>query len=203
MDDEKSQKVKKDIKKISTPETLKRNLINASLILTAYELMKYSLINRVKDFFEIDKEHIPESYSEHKNEIEQIRKKLPKKLRKIPLLVYAYWFKEHEALTDTDFNNIVEIRRYRNEVAHELIKFLVDSDFEVELKCLFQIRDIVEKADIWWIQELEIPINPDFDQVKIKDGDIRSGRMIILDHIISIACELKPGIEENKSGLVH
>ena len=77
MDDKKFQKAKKDIEKIGTPESLKRNLINASLILTAYELMKYSLIDKVKGFFEVDKEHMPESYSEHQNEIEKIQKKLP------------------------------------------------------------------------------------------------------------------------------
>jgi len=41
------------------------------------------------------------------------------------LLVYARWFKECEALTENDYNTIVKIWKYRNEVAHELIKFLV------------------------------------------------------------------------------
>jgi len=203
MDNEKFQKAKRDIKKNSIPETLKRNLINASLILTAYELMKYSLIDKVKGFFEFDKEHIPESYNEHKNEIEKIRKKLPKEFQKYPLLIYARWFKEHEALSEVDFNNLVRIWRYRNRIAHELIEFLVDSDFELEVKYLFEIRDIVEKADIWWVKEVEIPINPDFDQVEVKDSDIRSGRMIILDHLISVALDLPPVSEEEKSDLVH
>jgi len=203
MDNEKFQKAKRDIKKISTPETLKRNLINASLILTAYELMKYSLIYKVEGFFEVDKEHIQESCNEHKNEIEKIRKKLPKKLQGYPLLVYALWFKEHEALSEADFNNIVRIWGYRNKIAHELIEFLVDSDFEVDVKYLFEIRDIVEKADIWWVKEVEIAINPDFDQVEVKDSDIRSGRMIILDHLISVALELPPVSEEEKSYLAH
>lgn len=202
MNDEKRQKAKKDIKKISTPETLKRNLIIASLILTAYELMKYSLIERVKGFFEIDKSHISESQNEHKNEIEQIRAKLPRKLQKYSLLVYALWFKEHNALTEDDFINVKKIWKYRNEIAHELIKFLVDSDFEVDMKYLFQIRDVVGKADIWWIREVEIPINPDFNDVKVKDSDIRSG-MLILDHLISIALELETDIEEDRSDLVH
>jgi len=194
MNDEKSPKVKRDIKKISNPETLKRNLIIASLILTAYELMKYSLVDRVKGFFEIDKEHLTESY---RNEIEKIRKKLPKKLQGYPLLVYALWFKEHEALTEPDFDNIVKIWRYRNEIAHELIKFLIDSDFEIEVKYLLQIIDIIKKTDIWWLKEIEIPINPDFDHVEVKNNDIQSGSMSILGYLISFASELKSAIEED------
>lgn len=186
MDDEKYQKVIRDIKKITTQETLKRSLINASLILTAYELMKYSLIDGVKDFFKIDKE----SYNEHENEIEQIRKRLPKKDRTHLLLVYACWFKECKALTENDYNTIVKVWRYRNEVAHELIKFLADSDYEVDVKYLFQIRDILEKVDVWWMKEVEALISPDIDLDKIQDASIRSGGMIILDHIISIALEL-------------
>jgi len=203
MDSEKFQKAKRDINKISIPETLKRNLINASLILTAYELMKYSLIDKAKGFFEVDKEHMPESYNEHKNEIEKIRKKLPEEFQKYPLLVCAFWFKEHEALSEADFNNIVRIWRYRNKIAHELVEFLVDSDFEVDAKYLFVIRDIVEKADTWWIKEVEIPINPDFDQVEVKNSDIRSGRIMILDHLISVALELPPVSGEEKSDFIH
>jgi len=203
MKDKKFQKAKKDIENISTPESLKRNLINAALILTAYELMKYSLIDKVKGFFEIDKEHMPESYNEHKKEFEKIKTKLPKELQKYPLLIYANWFREHEALSEDDFNNVVKVWRYRNKIAHELIEFLVDSDFEVDVKILFEIRDVVEKADTWWIREVEIPINPDFDKVEVKDSDIRSGRMIILDHLISVALALPPGSEEEKSDLAH
>lgn len=200
MDDKKFHKAIRDIKKINTPETLKRNLINTSLILTAYELMKYSLIDQRKNFFEIEGKPPSKTY---RNEIEQFRKELPKEFRKYPLLVSARWFQKYDALDKTDFENIEKIWRYRNEVTHELIKFLVDSDFEVDVKYLLQIRDIVEKVDIWWIREFVIPCDPDFDQVEVKDAAIRSGRMDILDHLISIAFELNLGMEEDKSGLVH
>ncbi len=193
MNDEKYQKARKDFEKISTPETLRRNLINASLLLTAYELMKCSIVDHVRSFYEGE---------EFENEIEEIRKRLTKELRK-PLLIYALWFKDHKALSEGDFENIVKIWRYRNKIAHELIEFLVDSDFEVDMKYIFEIRDIVAKAEIWCVKEMEIPVNPDFDQVEVKDSDIRSGRMSIIDHLISVALEMPPGIENNKSNLVH
>ena len=63
------------------------------------------------------------------------------------------------------------------------------------MKNLFKIRDILEKVDVWWMKEVEALINPDIDLDKIQDASIRSGRMIILDYLISIALELEPGIE--------
>ena len=203
MDDEKKEKVKRNIKKISTPAILKRNLINASLLLTASELLKIALHDDVISFFEFDKKDIPESYDEHEKEIEQLRNKQPKKLRKYCHLVYARWFQEYEALTEKDYKNIVEIWRYRNKIAHELYNFLLDSELEVDIKKILQIRDLVEKVKVWWFKEVEVPINPSIDRDKIENAVIRPGKLIILDHLISTALELSPSEEDDRSGHVH
>lgn len=202
MNNRKIQKSKKDIEKITTPDVLKRNLVNASLILTAYELMKYSLIDQVKGFFTFGEEE-RQSSGDHKREMDEIRNKLPKEFQKHPLLVYALWFKEQKALNETDFNNVVRIWQYRNKLAHELIGFLVDSDFEVDLQYLYELRDIVGKIDVWWVKEIEIPINPDFDHKEVKDSEISSGRMAIIDHLISFAVELLPNAGPKEGDLVH
>ena len=73
----------------------------------------------------------------------------------------------------------------------------------MDVKYLYEIRDVVMKADVWWAKEVEIPINPDFDQVEVKDSEIRSGRMIIIDHLISVALELPPIAGPKESDLVH
>jgi hypothetical protein len=196
MDDSKHQKAKNDIEKITTPDTLKRNLINASLILTAFELMKTSIIDQVRDFFTSGED-------EHRREIDKIRKELPKEFHNHPLIVYAHWFREQEALNKADIDNVVRIWQYRNKLAHELIAFLVDSDFEVDVKYLYEIRDLVGKVDVWWLREVEIPVNPDFDQVEVKDSDIQSGRMIIINHLLSVALDLPPVAGPKDSNLVH
>jgi len=203
MDDEKNEKVKRNIKKISTPDILKRNLINASLLLTAYELLKIALIENVKSFFRCDEKHIPESYDEHEKEIEQIRKKLPKKHRTHPILVYARWFQEYEAFGKEDYENIYKIWDYRNKVAHELYCFLLDSELEIDINKILQIRDIMEKVEVWWFKEVESPITTSIDWDRIKNAEIRSGKMIILDLLISTALELSPSEGDDKSGVVH
>lgn len=194
MDNENYQKFLKDIKKITTPDFIKRNLISASLILVAYELMKYSVVNRAKDFF---------TSSNFRNQIKDLRKNLPKKRCKHDLLVYALWYQKNNVLSVRDFKNIIKIWEYRNDVAHELLKYTIDSDFELDIKKLFQLRDIIEKVDIWWWREVEIPGNPAFDNVDVKDTDIKSGQITILNHLISTALEIIPDMEKDKSNVVH
>jgi hypothetical protein len=49
------------------------------------------------------------------------------------------------------------------------------------------MRQLLEKVEIWWIKEFEIPTNPDYDNVEIRDEDIKSGTVLGLDYVISVA----------------
>ena len=42
-------------------------------------------------------------------------------------------------------------------------------------------------TDTWWIKEVELSISPDLQNTDRDAISVRSGPMIILDHIISIA----------------
>jgi len=197
------EKFKRDINKIISSEILKRNLINASLFLTAYEFLKKELLDNVVGYYELDKKYFPDSYAEHKEEIKQIKNALPKEHRKFPLLVYSRWFLIYEALNQEDYDNIVEIWQYRNKIAHELYTFLLDSELEVDVKKILQIRDIVEKVGLWWFKNVEAPINPSVDQDKLEGAIIRWGSIIILEHLISAVLVLSPNEEEADDGSIH
>ncbi|MEH1846995.1 MAG: hypothetical protein V7L25_18895 [Nostoc sp.] len=43
------------------------------------------------------------------------------------------------------------------------------------------------KINRWWIREVEIPINPDFDGQDIVESDISSGSMLIFQIMIKVA----------------
>jgi hypothetical protein len=44
----------------------------------------------------------------------------------------------------------------------------------------------VTKIDRWWIREVEIPTNPDFDGREVADDDIQSGNMLFLQMMVRI-----------------
>jgi len=212
MESEKYRKMLKDIYKISTPE-IKRNLILASLISTAFEIMKYSLIEQPYLFFGIhtyDNDLKPVKSENQKmvsrefsNELEHIRKNLPEKEQGDNLKVMWIWFKNHKVLTNEDIEIIKKIRSYRNEIVHNLLNFLLDSDYEVDMKYLFEIKEIVEKVDVWWLREFTIPTDPEFNNIKIDDAEIKSGRMICLNHLLLIAFELERRAGKDIDDIVH
>lgn len=213
MDDKKQRKYQKDIKKLFTPEILKRNLILASLISTAFEIMKDSLIIQPYSFFglvEYDKyfnlvKNRNEKMVSEKflKELKQIQKNLPRKEQGDELKVIMLWFKKNKVLTDEDIKTIIKIRVFRNKITHELLNFLADSDYKVDIKYLFEIKEIVEKVDVWWIMEFTIPTDPQFDNIEIDDRDIESGRVFFLDHFLSIATDLGSTAKKDAKDIAH
>jgi hypothetical protein len=65
--------------------------------------------------------------------------------------------------------------------------YLFDSSLNVNESHFSQMRQLLEKVEIWWIKEFEIPTNPDYDNVEIRDEDIKSGTVLGLDYVISVA----------------
>lgn len=60
------------------------------------------------------------------------------------------WFKNLSAISDLDIENFRILRKYRNKLAHELSKILLDEGLEIEeftenLSKLFEIRIKIEK----------------------------------------------------------
>jgi len=161
------------------PQAVKNNLVFSSLYLSAYELLKSSIIERIESFFATDynKEGKPILTSQYKKEVLG--------LHKYKLAASSLWLEKMEVITEDDVRKIDEIRKHRNKIAHDLPNVLVEG-FEPHLDYFMEIRRLLEKIEIWWIQNFEIPINSDYDGIEIKDEDIRPGPVIILDHLISI-----------------
>ena len=90
------------------------------------------------------------------------------------------------ALDDSDIAIIAEIRAHRNDIAHELPKYIGDSRHEVNMQLLVSIHFLTWKIERWWIREIEMDVNPDYDHVDksaVPDHQIHNGRMIMMDLI--------------------
>ncbi|MDX9981487.1 MAG: hypothetical protein RBU25_15805 [Lentisphaeria bacterium] len=61
---------------------------------------------------------------------------------------------------------------------------------------------MIDKIERWWIREIEMEVNPDYDHVDksaIPDAQICSGRMIVTDWIHKVTC----GQEEDLRRLLN
>lgn len=144
--------------KFLDPENLKGNLMFSSLYIAAFESFKDYIIDEVKFFFhngfKDGQDIFDPKYETHV-------KSKDKSIIKASLI----WLLEMEAIDKTDIVLFDDLRQYRNKLSHELMNLLFEGlpeELPVKFSQLLQLRIKIEK---WWMLNIEIPTNPDFDNM--------------------------------------
>ena len=165
------------------PEKLKNKLIISSLFIASFESLKDYIVEELKFFYNIgfsgDKYILSKEYT--KDVLEK-----DKSVLKASLL----WFKDNGALSDEDLMIFDRLRAYRNKLSHELMRLLFDDlldNISEDFNKLLEIRIKIEK---WWILNIEIPTNLDFDNRKeITEDDITTPSQMIYKLILDMLSE--------------
>lgn len=168
--------------KFLEPESLKSNLIIASMYLAAFELLKSSVIERIRNFFTYE-------FNEHGGVVSEDYKDKVLSLDKSPLRASLLWLKEMSAICDADIELIDNIRKHRNELAHELPKFIGIGNSEININLLVSLYELVAKIDHWWIKEIDLSTNSDFDGQEVTNADIQSGLVLCMQMMTKIALD--------------
>lgn len=183
------QQIIKSWDKLLNPEKLKESLIKASLFLSAYEILKESIIDRPQSFF-TDGCHLDEKTGELKGKNSKSYKdKVISLYPKDEFHACCLWFKEQGAINDSDLTDIAEARKHRNHIAHELPKYISSIDHDVNKRILESLVEVVRKVDVWWVCEIEIPTSPDFEAADMENIDFENiigGNTMFLNLILSI-----------------
>jgi hypothetical protein len=166
--------------KFLNPELLKGNLIGASLFLAAYELLRSSIIDQLRDFYCL-------GFNEKGDIISPNYSKKVLSLAKSPLRASLLWLQEAQVLNDVDVEQVQRIRTHRNQLAHKLVRHITSVEAEIDVDLFAPMIELVAKIDVWWIRNVELDINPDFDGKEIPDSEIHSCRMICLQLMIHLA----------------
>jgi hypothetical protein len=167
--------------KMSSPDVLQQNLIVAGLYLVAYELLRGVVVDHLRGFFSaagIDGAH-------DERHAARVLALYPKDVFQASCL----WFRHQGAITDEDLAEIHAIRDHRNALAHELPSFIADGDRQLEASRLERIRHLIAKINFWWVREIEIPVNPDFDDRKTADEEIGLPLVAFLDLLLTTALQ--------------
>jgi hypothetical protein len=190
--------------KLLNPDELRSNLVRASVFLTAYEFLHQALIEHLEGFFS-------DGFDENGPILGDDYRSKVLALHKMPFFASAIWFRDSGALNEHDLERLAEIREHRNFVAHHIPEILGSIEVSVRLDLLDAIADVVRKVDVWWIREIEIPTNPDFDSMNpdgLDTDGIFSMRIAILDLLREVATgndETLRNLYEQftKHGVVH
>jgi hypothetical protein len=165
------------------------------VFLAAYEMLKDALIDQPRSFFS------DEWTTDGGWEISEAYRTKVLSLDRKEMVACAKWFHASGALDDDDLVALRAIAEHRNIVAHELPSIIGSVEKDVSLMHLRCIYAVTSKIDKWWIREIEVPTNPDFDHEPITEEQLDnsySARMLIMSLLVRIAegddSELAPPI---------
>lgn len=167
-------------KKFLDPEMLRGNLVSASIFLAAYEILKTAIVDRIKTFF-------TNGFDENGFTVDEEYVVKVRSLDKSELRASLLWLRSMDVIDDSDMQRFDQIRKHRNEIAHELFKFATSPDNEIQIELLQALIQLLAKIERWWIREVELPSDSDYDGRDIADEDIQPASLIFLQMMIDIA----------------
>jgi hypothetical protein len=173
----------KSWEKLLNPDKLKSNLILSGIYLVAFETLKYSsIVNHVKGLYLLN---LPPTDEEKKRYKERVLRYSSKG----EFYACCLWLLREGAIDKGDLSKIDSIRRHRNEIAHELPKFVSSIEFEINFKRIQDIYILTRKIDTWWIRNIDPPLDENLNEIPLKDvpgSEITSGNVLFLEFVLSI-----------------
>jgi hypothetical protein len=162
------------------PASLRSKLISASLFLAAFEILKDSIVERIKDFF-------TSGFDQNGDIIDPKYKQDVLSRNKSHVYASLEWLKEMGAIDDADIAIFDKLKESRNRIAHEMPN-LVTGEIPMDPLLLFtKLVNLLRKIEVWWILNVEIPTNPDYDGKEIDVEGIMPGPLITIRLMTDIA----------------
>ena len=171
------EKVKASWERALHPETLKTNIITASIFSMAFEMLKSGIIEKIEGFF-------TNGFDENGMIVSPEYKEKVLFLNRSPLYASLKWLQDMNAIDDKDLEKFEHIKKCRNTLAHEMLTFASSGvDFDVA-GAFDEMIGLLRKIEIWWFENLEMAIDPeaypeDLDLEQVIPGPVWSLQMLI------------------------
>jgi hypothetical protein len=174
------------------PDVVRPRLIHAALYIASFELLKDAVVDRIRNFLCVGFDHNDRTAtSEYKDKV----------LHRHRDVVEASldWLRDMEAITSSDIEMYRGLRDLRNRLAHELFGLVASEGLPSDFSAKFvNLVSLMNKIEVWWVKEVEIPTNPDFDGQHVDAATISPGTIIAL----KILCAVALGSEQESSSLL-
>jgi hypothetical protein len=163
-----------------TPAVMHERLVSASLYVTAFELLKESIVGRLRSFYMV-------GFDQDGDVIDEKYETAVLSRNKSPLYASLDWLIENAVIDENDLQSFEQLKATRNSLAHELPSLVIGG---ADFKHVERFQDLVallRKIEVWWIVNLEIPVNPDFDgNEEIDKEGIVPGPVLMLQMMIEV-----------------
>ncbi len=152
----------------------------ATMFITTFEILRNSIVDRIRDFYSI-------GWSEEDSTVSG--EYGAKVLARNKNAVYASlnWLLEHQAIDDEDIKTFEILKKTRNLLAHQLFA-VVTGQAESSHTDQFQVLvELLRKIEVWWVINVEIPINPDYADAEVAEEGIVPGAILSLQMLLEVA----------------
>lgn len=171
--------------KLTNPEVLRKNLMSASVYVSAYEMCREFVISKPRDFYTdswgLEEENPRKEYYDD-----------VMSLSKSPLRASLLWFKSQGAIDDKDVGAFDRAREHRNEIAHNMPMFISNPEREVDVRIFDKLLEITHKIGVYWIVNFELALSPEFLGQEIDEGGIQVGTIMMIKMTMQIAFGQEP-----------
>ncbi|MBB3342220.1 hypothetical protein [Luteimonas sp. RC10] len=162
------------------PDIAREKLISASLYIAAFEILKDSICNRIRSFYSIGFDPTG-SITDRKYTSEVLAR------NRSPLYASLDWLKEHEVLDSADIESFERIKAIRNNMAHNLQSLIFGESSFGHVEMFQELAALLRKIEAWWVINVKIPTNPNFDGQEIDEDGVVPGPVIMLQIMIEVA----------------
>ena len=162
-----------------TPEVARGKLISASIFITAFEVLRQSIIGHPRSFFAdgYDKEG-PVVGREYEAEVLSRNKS--------PTYASLNWLKHLGAIGDSDLQCFDRVKATRNDLAHELHLVVLEGKNFKHVERFEELVALLRKIEVWWLVNVEIPADPDYDGKEIDEEGIVPGPVLMLQMMLEV-----------------
>ncbi len=162
------------------PDVVRPSLFLATMFITTFEILKDSIVDRIRDFYSVgfgpDGATVSPEYQ---------RKVLTR--NKSPVYASLSWLQEHEAITSEDVAIYEAMKTTRNLLTHQLFSVVTGQVESNHSQQFDQLVGLLRKIEVWWVVNVEIPTNPDYDGQDIDEAGIVPGPVLSLQMLIQVA----------------
>jgi len=166
------------------------------MFISTFEILKDSIVDDIRGFYTTGfDEHGPTIEPKYQSEV------LSK--NRSPLYASLQWLREHDVIDVEDLATFEKLKNTRNLLAHQLFAVVtgqVESAHEAQFDALVEL---LRKIGVWWVVNVEIPTNPDFDGQEIDEEGIVPGAVLSLQMLIQVASGNTELLEHWRKGRVR
>lgn len=162
--------------------------MQASIVVTAYELLKTTAIDNIRSF-------LADGWTADGKPIESAEYTRDVRDRSEYLIEGSLqWLVQHRAITAADAGAMRRLRKARNRFAHHLGALVVDPSSVVDATLISDAATVARSLSRFW-GSIEVDTDPAFDGREVDIDGIRSGTALLIEHL-EIAFQLSDGFTQ-------